>query len=345
MRNTRNTKGIELWFTLGPSSREPNAIKDMIVAGATGARLTLSYSTPDWHIDKAKLLKETAKSLGTTCTVVADLEGEKYRVGNFNSPQHLKIKAGDNITFVSSLKTWELVSNCIPIKSADFFKFVNAGDKIVIGDASAVLLVESKKDDQVEARAIGDGTINPNRGILTQNTLFRPSSFTKKDKQDIIALFKEPTLFDAIALSFVSSAQVLEDVRDLMHDYGVNFPLVAKIETQSGVDNIDSIAEEADYLMAARGDLALFTPWIDLYYQVQRIAEAAKTHGKKWVLATQLAEGLERFAFPTRAEICDLSHWLSVGLDGAMLSYETAFGPKPKEALECITMLIDRWAR
>lgn len=332
---------VELWFTMGPNSREPDAVRELLSAGATGARLTLSYSTPEWHIEKAKLLKSTAQSLGKNCMAIADLEGEKFRIGNFIEPQHVKVENGNKVTFTYSSETWEKVKDCIPLKSKEFIKYVNKGDMLVIGDASAVFLVDSVDEDVIYTSAIGDGTINPNRGVLVQNAIFQPSSFTTKDQLDLTELLKESQLFDAVALSFVSSANDIKEARNLLKQHGVSMPIIAKIETQAGIDNIMEIAKEADYLMAARGDLALFTPWVDLYGQVQKISIAAKQYGKKWILATQIAEGMERFAFPTRAEICDLSHWLSDGVDGVMVSYETAFGPKPKQVIECISKLIN----
>ncbi len=340
----KQNKEVELWFTLGPNSREPEIIKELIAAGATGARLTLSYSTPEWHIEKAKLLKETAKQLGKKCFVVADLEGEKFRIGNFESPQHFKVVDGDKLTLVASTDTWKEVKDTIPIKSYNFFKFVSQGDKIVIGDASAILVAESKNNESLKVRAIGNGVINPNRGIVAQNSHFQPGSFTQKDKADLLILLKEAFLFDAIALSFTSSSEPIKEVKSLMKENGVDIPIIAKIETQKGIENINSIAEYSDFLMAARGDLAIFTPWEELFGHVKCISEAASNYKKKWILATQIAEGLERFAFPTRAEICDLSHWLSLGVDGVMVSYETAFGPKPKEVIQCIRNLINRWS-
>jgi pyruvate kinase len=107
---------------------------------------------------------------------------------------------------------------------------------------------------------------------------------------------------------------------------------------------INAIAKSADVIMAARGDLALFLPWVELYVAVQKVSDAAEAQMCPWILATQLVEGLERFAFPTRAEICDLAHWITKGAWGAMLSFETAFGSRPIEAVKCVRAIIDRYA-
>lgn len=353
-----NNKQTDLWFTVGPSSVDHDVIRDVILSGATGARLTLSYSKPEWHIIMATTMKIIASLLNKPFFVVADLEGEKFRLGDFIEPKHLEIKDGDIIRFQPSSGTWKNIKNNlsvnIPIKTYDFFKSVKVGDHVIIGDGSATLIIESTSDEEIETRAIGSGIINPNRGIALQSTTIQPKSFTEKDKNDLKELLGAPALnfknesiilFDAIALSFVSSPKVIKDARTLINEYGCNIPIIAKIETQEGINNIDSIAKEADYLLVARGDLSLFTSWVELYGQVECIRKAALTHNKKWIIATQVAEGMEKYSIPTRAEICDLSHWLSNGLNGVLVSYETAFGSKPIDVIKCIKMIINRWAQ
>jgi pyruvate kinase len=124
----------------------------------------------------------------------------------------------------------------------------------------------------------------------------------------------------------------------------VPLPIVAKIETALGVANIKEICQTADAVMLARGDLALATPWEELFNHCMSVTRVADEHNVPWILATQLAEGLERFQFPTRAEICDLAHWLTNGASGAMLSYETAFGSRPIEAVVAVKRLMTSYA-
>jgi len=144
-----------------------------------------------------------------------------------------------------------------------------------------------------------------------------------------------------VAVSFVSGPSDINKVRQLLSKSSLE--VIAKIETGPGLSEINDIAAIADGLLAARGDLALSMPWEDLFSAVETISAAASRHGRPWILATQLVEGLERFAFPTRAEICDLAHWTKVGAFGAMLSYETAFGPRPVEAVACVRRVMQRY--
>lgn len=218
------------------------------------------------------------------------------------------------------------------------------GDILVEGDGSITLKVLDNGKEGVLCSASGSGFLRPGRGFVVQKPGYKPSSMTPKDAADLEAAVKSD-LFDAIAVSFVSTADDVTRAKKLCIKQGKELPIIAKIETQLGVDNIGEIARKADVLMAARGDLALTAPWEELPSAVNKINEAAKKHGKPWILATQLAEGLERFSIPTRAEICDLAHWISEGAYGAMLSYETAFGPKPVEAVAAVRKIIDRYKK
>jgi pyruvate kinase len=150
-------------------------------------------------------------------------------------------------------------------------------------------------------------------------------------------------LYDALAISFVSAASDLEIAKDLIDRKNRLLPVVAKIETGLGVDNIHEIVDLADAVMLARGDLALAAPWIDLPKNVDTIVAAASRHGRPWILATQIVEGLERFSFPTRAEISDLARWAQAGAAGVMLSFETAWGARPVEAVRATAELVSRY--
>jgi pyruvate kinase len=187
-----------------------------------------------------------------------------------------------------------------------------------------------------------DGVINNCRGLTIQGEDFQPTSLTAKDLKDLDHILSFP-VYDAVALSFVGSDADVLEARQLASKANREIPIVAKIETAAGVANINTICGVCDFVMVARGDLAVAIPWLELPSAVSEIASAAKTHSTPWILATQIAEGLERFAMPTRAEICDLAHWMKDGCAGILLSYETAFGAKPIAAVACTAALMSRW--
>ena len=332
-----------LWFTRGPATRCSSTIKNAFKLGATGTRLTFSYGTPALQSKRARRMKKLAKEVHKPCMVVADLEGEKYRLGLSTGLDYKKLIAGQKLKLVYNEKPADYRKDKLHVRSKDFFKMSNKGNIIVIGDGSAYIKLKTLDKRKLEATAIvaHGGTINPNRGLTIQSSSFQPRALTEKDRSDLDHLLTEPA-FDAVAVSFVSTASDVKEVRKIIKASGRKLKLIAKIESRPGIKNITAITREADMVMAARGDLALTYPWVDLPKAVQKIAAASQKQKKQWIVATQVAEGLERFGFPTRPEICDLAHWAKTGA-GTLLSSETAFGPRPLRVIQCTKIILDKW--
>jgi len=327
---------------MGPKTDDDNMLRHAFAAGATGCRLTFSFGTQELQLQRAQRLKHCAKAVSRECFVVADLAGEKIRLGNFET-NNLQIKSGAVITLVAPKRKFCVEELVLPVNSDSFFAGAEVGNNVILGDGSAVLEVKTVLPGEIKTQALSDGVINPNRGVVIQNQHFNPSSLTDKDISDL-KFIAQSSAFDAVAISFVSSAEDVIRARNIINSVsGRQIPIIAKLETKVGIENVNEIADTADFLMAARGDLALFMPWTELPASVSKIQRAAKEKQKPWVLATQVVEGLERFEFPTRAEICDLAQWLTRGTSGIMLSYETAFGPKPISAIMAVTSMTKRW--
>ncbi|KKW31374.1 MAG: Pyruvate kinase [Candidatus Uhrbacteria bacterium GW2011_GWA2_52_8d] len=220
---------------------------------------------------------------------------------------------------------------------------MSTGDDTVIeGDGALLMKVLETYDDHIVVTPLHDGVLHPGRGVVVQDEHLKPSALTQKDTSDLRALLATQ-LFDAVAVSFVADQHDIERVRAVMKEVGTSLPIVAKIETALGVQNASEIAHVSDALMAARGDLAITMPWIELPASMDSISHVSRETQTPWIVATQIAEGLERFVFPTRAEICDLAHWIQTGAAGAMVSYETAFGPKPVESVEFMRSIMKRY--
>jgi pyruvate kinase len=291
-----------LWITLGPSSlgRE----KEMLGLGATGARLTFSFGTPELQLERARVLREAARASGRPCLNVADLAGEKYRLGAFAGPPTIEAESGRRFRLTLSDQLDPLALRALPVPAQTFFEHLTPGDVITVGDGAAELSVVDCADSEASVEVTLGGVINQFRGLTVRGKAFRPRALTDKDRSDLefIAQHEE---FDAVAVSFVSSAADVVAARGALA--GRDLPVIAKIETAHGVENIEEICTAADMVMAARGDLALSIPWVDLPEAVELIIGGARATGTPWILATQIAEGLERFSLPTRAEICDLA--------------------------------------
>jgi len=218
------------------------------------------------------------------------------------------------------------------------------GDVVVAGDGELLLDVVAQEEDEVSCRVRADGGLRPGRGLLVQGAAFRPRALTPKDRDDLRGIIANET-FDAVALSFVGAASEVEEVKRIIGAGGRDLSVVAKIETRTGMTNIEAITMASDVTMAARGDLALTMPWQELPDHVAQIARVAHAQRKPWVLATQIVESIEMFAMPSRAEICDLHRWLDLGAGGVLLTRETAFGDRPVAAVAAVRSMLDAHAR
>lgn len=332
-----------LWFTYGPSTDDDELLEKALIKGANGCRLTFSYGTHELQKKRADNVKRIAEKLNKPCLIIADLAGEKVRLGDFESA-HIEIDSGETISFCPPEIEPDISQKVFPITSHRLFRQVQVGEKIIIGDGSLSLEIESVNKGKISAVAVNEGIVNPNRGITVQGSCFCPTSVTDKDISDLKFIAKLES-FDDLALSLVSCPSDIIKVREILQEANSKIPIMAKIETVQGLQNLYPITEEVDFIIAARGDLALAMDWIELPAGMEQIEKVCREKEKPWILATQLVEGLERFIFPTRAEICDLASWLSRGVSGVMLSYETAFGKKPIEAITVVARMIERWGK
>jgi pyruvate kinase len=331
----------ELWYTPGPASLGKE--EEILRAGATGARLTFSFGTPPLQEERARRLREAARQASRPCRVVADLAGEKFRLGEFVDGPSIPVRAGDPVRLVAAGAGGSADGGLtLPVVTPDFFAVLNRGAVVVIGDGGAILAVTANAAAEARAEAAADGVIDQCRGLTVQGAGRPPASLTDKDLADLDFVLGSPA-FDSVAVSFVASAADVLRVRDRATRARREIAVVAKIETPAGVAEAGAVCRVADQVLVGRGDLALTAPWTELFGSVRTVAAAARSQGVPWLLATQIAEGLERFAFPTRAEICDLAHWLQEGCAGVLLSYETAFGRRPVDAVAAVAALLAHW--
>lgn len=330
----------DIWFTMGPESNNPLTVQNIIEAGATGVRLTFSFGSQELQSQRAEMVTRTAKEADSEATIVADFEGEEMRLSDFPGYQKISVESGSEVRLMFNKDEFDLDTKSIPVGSDEFDSRINEGDRILIGDGAVILDVIDRHQGYVSCEVYKGGVINPNRGIVIQDSGFEPTSLTDKDISDLKYVSQNEE-FDAVALSFVSNANDVRKAREILESPGPSLPIISKVETPEGVNNIKEIAKESDAVMVARGDLALFLPWAEMGIHTEQIVSGSEKVDTPWIMATQMAEGLERFAFPTRAEISDLTRWVKRGMDGMLLSYETAFGSHPVDAVSSMREIIN----
>lgn len=332
----------QTWFTYGPKTQDDHVLSEIIKSGATGVRLTFSFGTPELQIERAQQVRRIANEIKHDILIIGDLQGAKCRLGKIDNCTEVPVKAGQKFVLTRNQINLDSTSLEIPIQvAADMEKF-EVGDKVIEGDGGFIFVVQDILSHGVQCISEQDGIIHPTRSLTVQKPAFRPEPLTQKDELDLAAIIDSEE-FDAVAISFVGDAEDVDRVKGRISKHQSNLLTVAKVETRLGIDNIQEIAGMADIILAGRGDLALTMPWVELPASVNIIAKAASDTNTPWIVATQIMEGLERFNIPTRAEICDLANWMIKGAAGAMLSYETAFGPRAVDAVRLTNEVVKRY--
>jgi pyruvate kinase len=324
--------------TMGPASRDEPTLGRLVEAGMDVARLNFSHGTHDDHLRALTAVRRAAEHAGRPVGILLDLQGPKIRVGKIEGGK-VKLEEGSETTVVATDNN--LVGNaqrfaCSYEKLADD---VSIGDPVLINDGAIRLEVLEIKGKEVRCRVAIGGMLSDHKGINLPGTAVSIPALTPKDIEDLkFGLLHE---VDYVALSFVRSA---DDIR-LIKRYAPLMPIIAKLEKPQAVDRIDEIAQLAEGVMIARGDLGVEMP-LERVPLIQKSAiERTNYHGKIAIVATQMLESMIVSAQPTRAEVSDVANAVLDGADAVMLSAETATGAHPVEAVKTMSRIVEEVER
>lgn len=334
MENFKKTKIIA---TIGPASEDKETMKSLIESGVNIFRFNMKHNTPDWHLQKIKQAREISKDSEAPLGILIDLQGPEIRVMT-KEDKEIELAEGEEITLTCDVKQLEDFDKAIFIKEPLVTKHLDLNDKFSIDDGKLYFLVTEKNDDFLKAKAAEDYTLGTNKSLnLVQKDIPLPS-LTEADLEKLdLGTKLDP---DFIALSFVRSKEDIEHLRSEMKKRNVDAEIVAKIESQKGMDNIDEIIDTADAVMVARGDLGIETPIEGVtHFQKETIIKGRKHH-KATIVATQMLESMVHSSLPTRAEAADVSNAVFDLTDATMLSGETATGKNPVLAAATMSKII-----
>jgi pyruvate kinase len=327
----RSTKIVA---TLGPASSSPDVLERMIRAGVDVVRLNFSHGKAQDHIDRATLVREVARKVGTVVAIMADLQGPKIRVGKFAEG---KIELENGQPFVLDASRAEPGDlHGVGLDYKELPRDVKAGDILLLNDGLIVLTVEAVKGEQVHTRVKVGGELSNNKGINKQGGGLTAPALTAKDMEDI----KTAASFqcDYIAVSFPKNSTDMEMARQLCNVAGEQWKhrpaLIAKIERTEAIPNLESILKASDGIMVARGDLAVEVGNAAVPALQKRMIKLAREMDKVVITATQMMESMIVNPVPTRAEVSDVANAVLDGTDAVMLSAETAAGKYPVETIE-----------
>lgn len=316
--------------TLGPASNTPEGVRALVEAGLDVARINFSHGTHEQHARTIATVRDVATQLGRPVAILADLQGPRIRIGALGAPRELEV--GATVVLVPE----EVASGDeIPITYADLCHDVNVGNRVLINDGLFELVVTRVEAPRVWASVVHGGTLTSNKGMNLPGIAVSAPSLTDKDKADLA--FAVEHELDMVALSFVRRAQDIDEMRALIPR---TMLVVAKIEKDVALENIEEIMRATDAVMVARGDLGVELPFEEVPYAQKHIIATANRMGRPVITATQMLESMIENPRPTRAEASDVANAILDGTDAVMLSAETAAGHHPRLAVEAMRRII-----
>lgn len=315
--------------TLGPACEDKDIIKQMIKAGMNIARINLSHGDHEEHGRRIKALREACAELNATVALLMDTKGPEIRLGTFYGGK-VFLKKGQEFVLTST----PMIGNEreVYVNFDKIAEIVKPGDKILLSDGLIELCVNEIRGNRVICAVLNGGELKDKQGVNIPNKSLPLPALTQKDLEDILFAIKVDA--DFIAASFVRKADdVLEIRRVLKENGGDAIHIIAKIENQEGLQNVDEIIDVADGIMIARGDLGVEIPVQDVPIVQKQIIAKCNAVGKPVITATQMLDSMIRNPRPTRAEATDVANAIFDGTDAIMLSGETAAGQYPVEAV------------
>lgn len=321
----RRTKII---CTIGPASESKGKIQQLLTAGMNVARLNFSHGTHEEHGVRMDALKEEAAKAGKYLGILLDTKGPEIRTGMV---PELGITLINDAVFILDTKSALGSSERVGITYKELWLDVTQGTHILIDDGQLDLQVVSVQQEEIKTRVCNGGILKSQKGVNVPGVSIKLPGVTEKDIADI--RFGVTQGIDFIAASFTRKASDILAVRKIVEEMGANVQIIAKIESQEGINNLDSILEVADGLMVARGDLGVEVPVEEVPVYQKEIIRKCNLLGKPVIVATQMLDSMIRQPRPTRAEASDVANAILDGADAIMLSGETAAGQFPMEAV------------
>ena len=329
----RRTKII---CTLGPAVDSEDMIRTLIRTGMDAARFNFSHGSHPEHLARLNMLKAVRDAMGRPVATILDTKGPEIRIRSFET-KTITLEPGDPFT----LTTEDVTGNqsWVSVTYPQLHEELQPGQEILIDDGLVAIRVERIEGTNIVCTVENGGTLSANKSINIPGVHIQLPALTEKDIDDI--RFGVENDFDFIAASFVRRAADVEAVRAVLHDCGGDdVKIIAKIENQEGVDNLDAILEAADGIMVARGDLGVEIPAARVPILQKQMIRKGLQQGKPVITATQMLDSMMRNPRPTRAEVSDVANAVYDGTGSVMLSGETAGGKYPVEALTAMVGIV-----
>jgi pyruvate kinase len=333
----RNTKIIA---TLGPATDSAEMLGRLIEAGVNVFRLNMSHAPHDWTRRVVGDIRAAAAARDVLVGIMMDTQGPAIRTGELQVP--LNLKPGQKFTFtVRGAKSEE--ENSVDVNYADFINDISEGDTVLVDNGAIQMKVLTKHGNKVQCEVLTDGKLGSRRHINLPGVKVSLPALTAKDEADVKLGLELGVNF--IALSFVRTARDVRQLRALVKHAPRQPLLIAKIEDQQAVNNLEAIIQQADAIMVARGDLGIEVSYEELPIIQRRVVKTCMRFGRPVIVATHMLESMIQSPMPTRAEVTDVANAVFEQADAIMLSGETTVGKYPLKCIEVFDRIAQRIER
>ncbi|MBR2651052.1 MAG: pyruvate kinase [Clostridia bacterium] len=323
--------------TIGPASESAEMIGGLCRAGMNVARLNFSHGTHEEHQRRIDTIKRVREELGVPLAIMLDTKGPEYRIKTFEGGR-VSLSEGDSFTFT----TEDVIGDKgrVSVSYPHLNEELEVGDTILLNNGLLSFSVEAILARDIVCRVLVGGELSDRKSMSFPGKVMKQKYLSEQDKEDIAFGVKNGV--DYIACSFVSNRQDMADVHEYLGEIGAeNIELIAKIENQSGFDNIEQICTLCDGIMVARGDMGVEVPFEKLPTMQKQLITKCRLLGKRVITATEMLESMIHNQRPTRAEISDVANAVYDGTSAIMLSGETAAGKYPILAVKTMARIAE----
>ena len=328
-------KKTKIVCTLGPATDNDNVLRELIKSGMDCARFNFSHGTHEDHKKRYEQVERIRKELRLPIPAILDTKGPEVRIKSFKDDKPVELKTGSEYT----LTTEDVIGDekRAAINYPNLASDIETGVTILIDDGLLELKVteidRKESGDDIRCKVIHGGILKPNKSCNFPGIHLSMPYLSERDKSDL--LFGIKTGFDIVAASFVTRDEDIIQIRKLLDENGgKDISIIAKIENQDGVDNIDDILRVADGIMVARGDMGVEIPFVEIPRIQKELIHKGYNAGKQVITATQMLDSMIKNPRPTRAETTDVANAIYDGTSAIMLSGETAAGAYPIDAVK-----------
>ena len=327
--------------TIGPASENPEVFRRMCLNGLNVARLNFSHGTHEEHQKKIDMIKAVREELKLPIAIMLDTKGPEYRIRTFKNGK-IQLQDGDEFTFTT--REVEGDEHIVSVSYKGLAEDLAPGDKILVNNGLVIFEVETIQGTEINCKVLTGGVLSDRKSMSFPGKVMRQVYLSEQDKSDL--LFGIRNGVDFVAASFVSCKQDMVDLKTFLRENGGgDIDVIAKIENQHGVDNIDEICTVCEGIMVARGDLGVEVPFTELPAIQKHLITKCRMLGKRVITATEMLESMITNPRPTRAEISDVANAVYDGTSAIMLSGESAAGKYPVEALRTMSEIAEETER